>query len=220
MTAGPRTRTALWSLLALAGLALAFLSASGRLPPVVSATLAVGAPLGLLVAMTWRTRWRTAAVAAAVGGVLWVIWNAGTLAAHVPALWLLQHLSIHLLLAAYFGASLLPHREPVATRIARAVLPAISPEVRAYSRRVTQLWTAYFIAVAGASAVVYLKARADWAAFATVTSGPLVALLFALEFAVRRMLLPARDCASIAETVRGFRALLRTGGEPNAGSHG
>jgi uncharacterized membrane protein len=139
---------------------------------------------------------------------------------NVPALWLLQHLAIHVVLAVYFGASLLPDREPVATRIARAVLPAVSPVVSAYSRRVTQLWAAYFAFVAAASVVIFLKARPDWAMFAALTAGPVVALLFALEFAVRRMVLPADDCASIADTVRGFRALFRAADEPAAKSHG
>jgi hypothetical protein len=33
--------------------------------------------------------------------------------------------------------------------------------------------------------------------------------MFVLEFAVRRRLLPASHCASIAQTVAGFRALMR-----------
>jgi uncharacterized membrane protein len=205
---------------ALAGIALVFLGASGRLPASASAVLALGAPLAALMAISWRTRWRGAAVAAAGLVVLLALWHANELASRAPTLWLAQHMAVYLLLAAYFGTSLLPAREPVATRIARAVLPAVSPAVSRYSRRVTQLWAGYFMAVAIASAIIHFTARDDWAIFAIVTSGPMVALLFALEFAVRRMVLPARDCASIAETVRGFRALWRTGAPSEAGPHG
>jgi hypothetical protein len=46
--------------------------------------------------------------------------------------------------------------------------------------------------------------------FATLVSGPLVALMFGAEFALRRYLVPASHRASIAQTVAGFRALTRT----------
>jgi uncharacterized membrane protein len=195
--------------LAAAGIALAYLSASQRLSAALSLALVLGAPLVAAVAAAWRTRWRSGVIAAALLALLAAFWKRDALAAQVPALWLSQHLAVHLLLATYFGASLLPHRVPVATRIARAVLPSLSPAVRTYSRRVTQCWAAYFVLVAASSLAIYLYARPAWAAFAMVTSGPLVALLFALEFAVRRIVLPARDCASMADTVRGFRALFR-----------
>ena len=63
---------------------------------------------------------------------------------------------------------------------------------------------------------------AVWSTFATLVSGPLVALMFVLEFAVRRFMVPASHRATIAQTVAGFRALMRTGndGGVHAGSHG
>jgi hypothetical protein len=39
--------------------------------------------------------------------------------------------------------------------------------------------------------------------------------MFALEFALRRRVLPASHCASIAQTVAGFRRLMRAGAAPS-----
>lgn len=217
-----RARVAAIGLAAGAGFVLCFLSAAGRLPPAAALALALGVPVAAALALAWRTRWRGLAVGLAAAALVAAAVFHAPLARHVGALWLAQHLAVHLLLAGVFLASLRPAAEPVATRIARAVLPAVSPAVAAYSRRVTAAWAIYFVAVALASALIYaLAPAARWSAFAALTSGPLVALLFALEFAVRRRVLPARDCASIADTVRGFRALLRPGGAVAAPrSHG
>ena len=191
-------------------LLLAYLSSTGRLPPALSVGIAL-APLILgAVAIGWRTRLRWAVVLAMATVVVATAAYITELAQHVPTLWFVQHATGHALLAILFGRTLLPGEEPLATRIARAVLPSMPPEVVEYSRGVTVAWTIYFVAMTAISIALFLGASAAvWSTFATLISGPLVALMFVLEFALRRRLMPASHCASIVQTVMGFRALMR-----------
>jgi uncharacterized membrane protein len=195
---------------AAACLALAYLSSTGRLPPLLSVALSLVTPLVGAVVLTWRTRSRWLVLLAVVALAVAAAFHLDELARHVSALWFVQHAGVHALLAIVFGRTLLRGEVPLATRIARAVLPSMPPEVVRYSRSVTVAWTVYFIAMTALSVVLFFGAStAAWSAFATLVSGPLVAVMFALEFALRRRVLPASHCASIAETVAGFRRLMR-----------
>jgi uncharacterized membrane protein len=191
-------------------LALAYLSSSGRLPPLLSVGIALTPLLTGAVALSWRSRLRwpvlLAAAALLVAAALQLDW----LAQHVSALWFVQHVAGHALLALVFGRTLLPGEIPLATRIAQAVLPSMPVAVVQYSRGVTLAWTIYFVTMAVVSVALYFgSSTAIWSTFATAVSGPLVALMFVVEFAVRRSVLPASHCATIAQTVAGFRALMR-----------
>ena len=200
---------------AAACLALAYLSSTGRLPPLLSVGISLVAPLVGTVALTWRTRSRGPVLFVAIALAVIAALHLDELAQHVSALWFIQHAGAHALLAIVFGRTLLPGEIPLATRIAHAVLPSMPPEVVRYSRGVTVAWTIYFIAMTALSVLLYFGAStATWSAFATFVSGPLVAVMFALEFALRRRVLPASHCASIAETVAGFRRLMRAPAAP------
>lgn len=200
---------------AAACLALAYLSSTGRLPPLLSVGISLVAPLVGAVALSWRTRWRGLVLFVAIALAVIAALHLDELAQRVSALWFIQHAGAHALLAIVFGRTLLPGETPLATRIAHAVLPSMPPEVVRYSRGVTVAWTIYFIAMTALSVLLYFGAStATWSAFATFVSGPLVAVMFALEFALRRRVLPASHCASIAETVAGFRRLMRVPAAP------
>jgi uncharacterized membrane protein len=193
------------------GLALAFLSSTGRLPPLLAVGIALAPPLALAIAAAWHTivRWPTtmAALALLVAAGL----RADELSNHIATLWFVQHVAGHALLAVVFGRTLLPGNEPLATRVARAVLPSMPAAVVSYTRGVTVAWTVYFVVMTVVSVALYFRASAAaWSTFATLVSGPLVALMFGAEFALRRCLVPASHRASIAQTVAGFRALTRT----------
>ncbi len=117
----------------------------------------------------------------------------------------------HLLLAAYFGRTLLPGAEPLVTRIHRAMLPSMPQQVVEYTRAVTVAWTIYFVVMAALSVTLYFGSSiAVWSAFASFACGPAVALMFLFEFALRHRRVPASHRATIAQSVEGFRALLRT----------
>ena len=191
-------------------LALAYLSSSGRLPPLLSVGIALTPLLAGAVALSWRSRLRWPVLLAAATLVVAAVLQLDWLAQHVSALWFVQHVAGHALLALVFGRTLLPGEIPLATRIAQAVLPSMPVSVVQYSRGVTLAWTIYFVTMAVVSVALYFgSSTAIWSTFATAVSGPLVALMFVVEFAVRRSVLPASHCATIAQTVAGFRALMR-----------
>lgn len=220
---GPRTVLALVVAGAAGGLAIVHLSSTGRLPPSVSVVVALAPLLLLALAFAWRSRWRAPVLLAVLAGAGAAVHFRAGLSQHVPALWLLQHVGGHGALAIVFGRTLLPGEVPLATRVARSVLPSMPPEVVRYTRGVTIAWTLYFVAMTALSVALYLGAGpAAWSTFATLVSGPLVGLMFVLEFALRRFMVPASHRATIAQTVTGFRALMRTRrhGGLQAGSHG
>lgn len=211
-----RQRTALAAVVAGAAacLALAYLSSSGRLPPLLSVGIALTPLLAGAVALSWSSRLRWPVLFAAASLVVAAAFQLDRLAQHVSTLWFAQHVAAHALFALVFGRTLLPGKVPLTTRIAQAVLPSMPPAVVRYSRGVTLAWTIYFVAMTAVSVAIYFGfSTAVWSTFATAVSGPLVALMFVLEFAVRRCVLPASHCGTIAQTVAGFRALMR---EPSA----
>ena len=194
-------------------LTLAFLGSSGRLPPPASVALALFPPLAGVVAVCWRTRARWVALAGVAGVLAVALVYSSSLAAHVSTLWFVEHVSINLLLAAFFGRTLLPGAEPLVTRIARAMRPSMPQEVVEYTRAVTVAWTIYFVLMAALSITLYFGSSiAVWSAFATFVSGPAVALMFLFEFALRRRRMPGRHHASIAQSIAGFRALVQAPG--------
>ena len=193
-------------------LTLAFLGSSGRLPPPASVAFALFPPLAGVVAVCWRTRARWVALAGVIGVLAVALAYSSSLAAHVSALWFVEHVSINLLLAAFFGRTLLPGTEPLITRIARAMRPSMPQEVVEYTRAVTVAWTIYFAVMAALSITLYFGSSiAIWSAFATFVSGPGVALMFLFEFALRRRRVPGSH-ASIAQSIAGFRALVQAPG--------
>ena len=191
-------------------LALAFLGFSGRLPPLASVALALFPLVAGAVAVGWRTRARWFVIAGVIALLAAAFFYNPVLAAHISTLWFVQHVSIHLLLAVYFGRTLLPGAEPLVTRIARAMRPSMPQQVVEYTRAVTVAWTIYFVVMAALSAALYFgSSLAVWSAFANFVCGPAVALMFLFEFAVRRRRMPASHHATIAQSLEGFRALVR-----------
>jgi len=190
-------------------LAVAYLSSTGALPPLLAVGVALAPLLAGAVALSWRSRLRWPVMLAALALVGAAALHRDRLSQHISALWFIQHAACNGLLAIYFGRTLRPGEVPLVTRIARAVLPSMSPAVAQYSRGVTMAWTVFFITMMLLSVGLYFgSSTAVWSTFATLVSGPLVVLMFVLEFAVRRRTVPADQCGTIAQSVAGFRALV------------
>jgi uncharacterized membrane protein len=76
-----------------------------------------------------------------------------------------------------------------------------------YTRRVTLAWAIFFTTLTALIAVLYATAsRAVWSAFVNFAALPLVAAMFAAEYAVRRRVLPATFHSGIIASVRVFLA--------------
>jgi uncharacterized membrane protein len=107
-------------------------------------------------------------------------------------------------LAVFFGRTLLPGREALITRIARVSDPQLAPDLVRYTRALTGVWSAYFVAAALAAAA--WGGGRPWL-------GPMVgagaALLFVIEHRLRKLVFPGRDFPALRQqlqdTVRAWR---------------
>jgi uncharacterized membrane protein len=92
-----------------------------------------------------------------------------------------------------FASTLRDGREPIITLFARTVFQETEPEVLHYTRRVTQVWSIFFLAMLAETVLLSLFAPLElWSLFANILNYLFIALLFALEFAYRRWRFPRR----------------------------
>lgn len=195
-------------MLALAGLAaLHWLLASGDdgLPALLVAiawlaVCAVAASLG-----SNRPLAGLLATAAAVGVALHYRSN---LASRVDLVYLAQHAGTHLCLGAWFASTLAESRAPpLITRLATRIHGPLPLPIQHYTRRVTVLWTGYFLGMALLSVAVFLAAPlASWSVLANLLTLPLVIAIFIGEYLWRLRRFPDFEHSSLLD---GIRAYLR-----------
>jgi uncharacterized membrane protein len=125
----------------------------------------------------------------------------------VNRLYVLQHAGIHLALAWMFGFTLRPGATPLITAIAERVHTVFGPEMRAYTGRLTAIWTAYFITMVVLSLSLYEWAPwAWWSLFCNLLT-PLSAVgLFVGEHLLRYLRHPDFERITIAGALRAYRA--------------
>ena len=208
--------TTLWPVLKGLGIAvvavawalMAHITSASSGPSGWGAALAL-APMGFaLVLLVWRlpSRWLGGAITAAVAVGLWWLWP--TLTGRVALLFYLEHLGVYILLASVFGRSLRGTEESLVTRMARSVHGGVlTPEQEVYTRQVTLAWCLFFVAMGLVSTGLFLWAPVvAWSTFANLLGGPLIALMFAVEYLWRRYALPEEKRTSLADTVRAWKA--------------
>ncbi len=146
----------------------------------------------------------TTALLAALGTALLLrYW--GDIERNYPLMYLLQQQGAYLLLAAAFGRSLLPGQTALCTRWADRLHGPLPPAVQRYSRGVTAAWTLYFLGVSALNLLLFATAPLPlWSLFANFVAPALALLLFLAEFALRRLVLPARHRVSLAAMARAY----------------
>jgi len=118
---------------------------------------------------------------AAGGAVYW-------LAPPAEGLLFVPPIAINLALAWLFGRTLVRGRVPLISRFALMEQATLSPEVAAYTRLLTWLWTALFIGAAAISLALAMSGHHDaWSLFTNLINYLLVGALFLGEFAYRRV---------------------------------
>lgn len=128
-------------------------------------------------------------------------------------IYFIQHVTVNLLLGLWFGSSLFRGEEPLCTAFARQMHPVMHPLLRCYTWRITQVWTAFFFSMAIISAgLFFLAPVAVWSWFANLLTLPLVVLVFVVEYAVRKRILPPEDILGPVSAFRAYRARLSSGG--------
>jgi uncharacterized membrane protein len=170
-----------------------------------NAVVVIGPMLGLLALFAARRGQRLVAGAAALGlaGLVLQAWQGGGLAPTTP--YLTQHVAIHAALAAMFALTLRPGQEPLVTGLARRVHGGLAPGVAAYGRKVTIVWSAYFVLMAAISIGLFLFAPFDaWAVFANLLTPLAMVLLFVGEFLLRYRLHPEFKRATLADAMNAY----------------
>ena len=153
---------------------------------------------------------------AGVLGLLAYFWR--PLKANVPWLYYLQHLGTHLALAFFFGRTLAPGKVPLITNLAQLLEgDHLSAQKRSYTRWVTFAWMVFFCLNALVSTVLFFVGPpAVWSFHANLLTGPLIAMMFLAEYAVRVRWLPANERPSLLESIRAYRQMTRPGQQPAA----
>jgi uncharacterized membrane protein len=183
-----------------AGYALVSLWLMIRMPGSLLALLVVLGPMtGLALLGLWRRGTRLPALLLALlAGALAFVALRGDVNGFSPnLLYLLQHAGIHAVLAAGFGATLFGGAVPLITRLAARLHPLGAVE-RAYTRRVTAVWTLYFATMVVVSVLLFAASFTAWSWFANVAT-PLSALaLFGGEHLLRYRLHPEFERVTMA----------------------
>ena len=149
-----------------------------------------------------RSRWAPVLLLAALA------WGAGRLLGHgLLAAAGLSHLALFGGLLALFGATLLPGRTPLVTRLAGRLDPGFHPGMVGYTRAVTYAWSLFFAGQLLASLLLLLFAPAAvWSLFVNVLDVVFVALMFLGEHGVRRLRFRGHRHVPLPALVRAVRA--------------
>ena len=91
------------------------------------------------------------------------------------------------------------------TALARRVHGGLTPGMAAYSRKVTIVWSVYFVLMAAISIGLFLFAPFDaWALFANLLTPLAMVLLFVGEFLLRYRLHPEFERATLADAMNAY----------------
>lgn len=116
----------------------------------------------------------------------------------------LTHWGIYASLLAGFALTLRPGHEPLITGMARR-LDGLDAELAAYTRKVTIAWSLFFASQLAVSVTLFCFAPlVVWSFFVNILDIPLVAAMFAAEYAVRLRCLsnpPRHSLATIISMV-------------------
>jgi uncharacterized membrane protein len=171
--------------------------------PGFGAAVALGPLLAAAGVLAWRNLHplKVALIALLAGGALTLSWP--YLKSHFAAVFLLQECGFFGLLALGFVRSLRTGSIAFCTRFADSVHGPLSPAEVRYTRGATAAWALFFAAMVVIDAAVFftLPLRV-WSFFVNFCTLPLVLLVFAAEYAVRRRVLPQSRGAGLVATVR------------------
>ena len=168
----------------------------------------LGPAWGIALVVAARKRKRAAIVALLVAAVAVALVVASGGIGDVDRLYVLEHAGIHLALFASFALTLWPDRVSLIGQVATRVHSTVTPEMLAYTYRVTVAWALYFLAMALLSVSIYLGA--DWTVWSLLANGgtPIaIVTLFFGEHLLRYRLHPEFERVSLADVVRAY---LRT----------
>ena len=203
------TQAVRWSAAILAGVGFSVLehrAAAADTPSLFGALVAITPLTALACILAWRSPHRPIMLSLCVAALVTIYLESDWLLAHYEWVFLLQHAGIYALLCFAFGRTLPAGHTPLVTGLARMVHDTMTPALIGYTRGVTWAWTIYFGATSVLSVLLFwLAPTATWSAFAYLLSPVLLVLMFAAEYAVRFLVLPASDRAGPLEAIQAYR---------------
>jgi uncharacterized membrane protein len=175
------------------------------------ATLLALAPmltLGFLLLGRWRGAPTAILAALGVAALCWQLWP--LFKQNFSIVYLIQQLGFYGLMTATFAVSLLPGRVPLCTQMADKVHGPLGPAELRYTRQVTGAWVCFFIANIAVTVLLYAFAPLQvWSLFVNFFATPLIGLMFAGEYAVRRQVLKQVHTGGLIATLRVYFANSR-----------
>jgi len=169
-----------------------------------TAGVLLGPPVLALALFAWRARrWLPLALVAVALAALGMALARGSVAS-MSLVYLLQHAGIHVALGVAFAASV-HGTDSLIGRLAARVHP-LTPAMQVWTRRVTQAWALYFLAMAAASVAVWLTGSlARWSWLASFGTPLGAAALFVGEHRLRYRIHPEFERATLRDVVRAWR---------------
>lgn len=188
--------------------------------PTISTLLLPLAIAPLLLALALKPAWRIGCMLIFLGGIA-LTFNQGlrtTFAQHLAWIYFIQDGALNAVLGLLFGATLLPGRVPLCSQLAVRLTPVPSAQLLQYTRAVTVAWSGFFAAMITVSTLLFICAdRSTWSIFANLLYWPLLLTMFALEYLIRNLVLPADQRAGFIATINAFRqfAAVRAARSPS-----
>lgn len=178
--------------------------------PLTAAALFAPLLVMLVAAGLQRGRRLLLLAGALLAGLLAAITLAGR-GGDMNHLYVLQHAGVHAALAWLFGSTLREGRTPLITALAQRIHREFTPAMRDYTRRLTALWAAYFVAMIVVSLAVYALAPWPWwSAFGNLLTPLAAGSFFVGEYLLRRWRHPEFERASLMQAVRAYREVGAT----------
>lgn len=202
-------------LLAIVGAAylwLGHLGSISRHPPAISLLTGMLPLLALAGMLAWSSRprllWLGLFAAACI--TLWL--NLELLLQNTAWVFFIQHAGMHALLGATFGRTLFSGDENAfCARIAGIAHNGLSPKLARYGWQVTLAWTIYFWAMATASVLLFaFGTLTQWSVLGNLLTAPMLGLMFAGEYMIRRKVLPDEEHIGIIGTIKAYQRYARS----------
>ena len=161
--------------------------------------------LGLVLLWRWSGALMALLAAAAAAYLLRAFWP--LFAQNFSIVYLLQQAGFYSIMAFTFGRSLRKGSIPLCTQLADKVHGPLSALELRYTRQVTVAWVIFFLGNVAANFLLFEFAPLPvWSIFVNFCSLPLILLMFAAEYAVRRRVLPQVQSSGLIATLRVYFA--------------
>jgi len=180
-------------------------NASGQ-ASTLGALLALAPILLLAITLAINPKSRVAGVGLILIGAIatWVSWP--LIMQHTAWIFWLQDIGLMLMLLITFGITLRPGHKALCVHFAEMINGGALPaEHEHYARKVTVAWVVFFALMIVISTLLFFVAPLTiWSIFVNFLTLPLIALMFIVEFKVRRRVLSDLPSGHILDAVRAY----------------